>query len=82
MKAEESQTQEQLDSLSLELQALRRSFSSADRMAAQQLSAAKDKLHSLHSTIEKIHLERAAVRQSAGYLRSFWSNINVSDVHL
>ncbi|ROL42576.1 Centriolin [Anabarilius grahami] len=60
MKAEESQTQEQLDSLSLELQALRRSFSSADRMAAQQLSAAKDKLHSLHSTIEKIHLERAA----------------------
>ncbi|XDV20098.1 hypothetical protein PO909_025480 [Leuciscus waleckii] len=60
MKAEESQTQEQLDSLSLELQALRRSFSSADRMAAEQLSAAKDKLHSLHSTIEKIHLERAA----------------------
>lgn len=60
MKAEESQTQEQLDSLSLELQALRRSFSSADRMAAQQLFAAKDKLHSLHSTIEKIHLERAA----------------------
>ncbi|KAK9974259.1 hypothetical protein ABG768_022365 [Culter alburnus] len=60
MKAEESQTQEQLDSLSLELQALRRSFSSADRMAAHQLSAAKDKLHSLHSTIEKIHLERAA----------------------
>ncbi|XP_067294103.1 centriolin isoform X2 [Pseudorasbora parva] len=60
MKAKESQTQEQLDSLSLELQALRRSFSSADRMAAQQLFAAKDKLHSLHSTIEKIHLERAS----------------------
>ncbi|XP_050965080.1 centriolin isoform X2 [Labeo rohita] len=60
VKAEESQTQEQLESLSLELQALRRSFSSADRMAAQQLTAAKDKLHSLHSTIEKIHQERAA----------------------
>ncbi|XP_016408818.1 centriolin-like [Sinocyclocheilus rhinocerous] len=60
VKAEESQTQEQLESLSLELQALRSSFSSADRMAAQQLTAAKDKLHSLHSTIEKIHQERAA----------------------
>ncbi|XP_016397491.1 centriolin-like [Sinocyclocheilus rhinocerous] len=60
VKAEESQTQEQLESLSLELQALRRSFSSADRMAAQQLTAAKDKLHSLHSTIEKIHHEKAA----------------------
>ncbi|XP_052447896.1 centriolin isoform X2 [Carassius gibelio] len=60
VKDEESQTQEQLESLSLELQALRRSFSSADRMAAQQLMAAKDKLHSLHSTIEKIHQERAA----------------------
>ncbi|XP_059403396.1 centriolin isoform X2 [Carassius carassius] len=60
VKDEESQTQEQLESLSLELQTLRRSFSSADRMAAQQLMAAKDKLHSLHSTIEKIHQERAA----------------------
>uniref|UniRef100_A0A8C2CDW4 Centriolin n=1 Tax=Cyprinus carpio TaxID=7962 RepID=A0A8C2CDW4_CYPCA len=59
VKAEESQTQEQLESLSLELQALRRSFSSTDRMAAQQLTVAKDKLHSLHSTIEKIHQERA-----------------------
>ncbi|XP_042580752.1 centriolin-like isoform X3 [Cyprinus carpio] len=59
VKAEESQTQEQLESLSLELQALRSSFYSADRMAAQQLTAAKDKLHSLHSTIEKIHQERA-----------------------
>ncbi|XP_073670868.1 centriolin [Paramisgurnus dabryanus] len=51
MKAEDSQTQEQFEKL-------RRSFSTADRMAAQQLNAAKDKLHSLHSTIEKIHLER------------------------
>ncbi|XP_026068094.1 centriolin-like isoform X2 [Carassius auratus] len=59
VKAEESQTQEQLASLSLELQVLKSSFSSADRTAAQQLTAAKDKLHSLHSTIEKIHQERA-----------------------
>uniref|UniRef100_A0A672NRV6 Centriolin n=1 Tax=Sinocyclocheilus grahami TaxID=75366 RepID=A0A672NRV6_SINGR len=57
---DESQTQEQLESLSLELQALRRSFSSADRMAAQQLTSAKDKLHSLHSTVEKIHQEKNA----------------------
>lgn len=63
MKAEESQTREQLGSLNQELQELRRSFSAADRMAARQLNAAKDKLHSLHSTIEKIHLERTAVRR-------------------
>ncbi|XP_051980347.1 centriolin-like [Xyrauchen texanus] len=59
MKAEETQTQEQIESLKLELQALRRSFSTADRMAAQQLNTAKEKHHSLHSTVEKIHLERA-----------------------
>ncbi|XP_057176790.1 centriolin isoform X1 [Triplophysa rosa] len=60
MKVEESQTQGQLESLSLELQKLKRSFSTTDRMAAQQLNAAKDKLHSLHSTIGKIHLKRTA----------------------
>ncbi|XP_056313140.1 centriolin [Danio aesculapii] len=60
MNTEKTQTQEQLESLNLEMQALRRSFSSADRQAAQQLITAKDKLHSLHSTIEKINLERAA----------------------
>ncbi|XP_073807662.1 centriolin isoform X4 [Danio rerio] len=60
MNAEKTQTQEQLESLNLEMQALRRSFSSADRQAAQQLITAKDKLHSLHSTVEKINLERAA----------------------
>ncbi|XP_051962276.1 centriolin [Xyrauchen texanus] len=59
MKAEETQTQEQIESLNLELQVLRKSFSTADRMAAEQLNAAKEKLHSLHSTVEKIHLERA-----------------------
>ncbi len=80
MKAEESQTQEQLESLSLELQAVRSSFSSADRMAAQQLTAAKDKLHSLHSTIEKIHQERAVVRNRADCLRSLGANINVREV--
>lgn len=63
MKAEESQNQEQMKSLSLELQKLKKSFSTADRMAAHQLNAAKDKLHSLHSTIEKIHLERTAVKK-------------------
>ncbi|XP_051516853.1 centriolin isoform X2 [Myxocyprinus asiaticus] len=59
MKAEETQTQEQIESLKLELEVLRKSFSTADRMAAVQLNAAKEKLHSLHSTVEKIHLERA-----------------------
>ncbi|XP_066510889.1 centriolin-like isoform X2 [Hoplias malabaricus] len=59
MKAEEAHTQEHLQSLDLELQALRRSFSAADRMAAQQLNAAKDQLRSLHSTVQQISQERA-----------------------
>ncbi|KAA0716324.1 Centriolin Centrosomal protein 1 [Triplophysa tibetana] len=60
MKVEESQTKGQLESLSLELQNLKRSLSTADRMAAEQLNDAKNKLHSLHSTIEQIHLKRTA----------------------
>ncbi|KAK3514212.1 hypothetical protein QTP70_009471 [Hemibagrus guttatus] len=59
VKAEETQTQEQLQSLELELRELRRSFTIADQLAAEQLSAAKDKLHSLHSTVQRISQERA-----------------------
>ncbi|XP_060739295.1 centriolin isoform X2 [Tachysurus vachellii] len=59
IKAEETQTQEQLQTLELELRELRRSFTVADQLTAEQLSAAKDKLHSLHSTVQRISQERA-----------------------
>ncbi|XP_058231272.1 centriolin isoform X2 [Hemibagrus wyckioides] len=59
VKAEETHTQEQLQSLELELRELRRSFTIADQLAADQLSAAKDKLRSLHSTVQRISQERA-----------------------
>ncbi|KAL7836778.1 hypothetical protein AOLI_G00280620 [Acnodon oligacanthus] len=59
MKDEETHTQEHLQSLDLELRELRRSFTTADQMAAQQLNAAKDQLRSLHSTVQKISQERA-----------------------
>ncbi|XP_072521346.1 centriolin isoform X2 [Salminus brasiliensis] len=59
MKTDETHTQEQLQSLDLELQELRRSFTSADQIAAHQLNAAKEQLRSLHSTVHKISKERA-----------------------
>ncbi|XP_017546672.1 centriolin isoform X3 [Pygocentrus nattereri] len=59
MKDEEAHTQENLQSLDLELRELRRSFTTADQIAAQQLNAAKDQLRSLHSTVQKISQERA-----------------------
>ncbi|KAG9261917.1 centriolin [Astyanax mexicanus] len=59
MKDDETHTKEQLQSLDLELQELRRSFTTADQMAAHQLNVAKDQLRSLHSTVHKISQERA-----------------------
>lgn len=64
MKAEDTHTHEHLQSLDLELQELRRSFTTADQMAAQQLNAAKDQLRSLHSTVQKINQERAEVEKT------------------
>uniref|UniRef100_A0A4W4HMA7 Centriolin n=1 Tax=Electrophorus electricus TaxID=8005 RepID=A0A4W4HMA7_ELEEL len=61
LKAEETQTQEQLQSMDLELQELRRSFTASDLRAADQLKAAKHQLRSLHSTVQKIGQERAEV---------------------
>ncbi|XP_029578183.1 centriolin isoform X2 [Salmo trutta] len=55
----ECHTQQQLQSLDLELLELRSSFTTADKMSAQQLRATKEKLHSLHTTVEQINQERA-----------------------
>lgn len=63
VKAEETQTQHQLQSLELELRELRRSFTFADQLAVEQLNAAKDQLHSLHSTVQRISQERAEVQK-------------------
>uniref|UniRef100_A0AAY4ET56 Uncharacterized protein n=1 Tax=Denticeps clupeoides TaxID=299321 RepID=A0AAY4ET56_9TELE len=54
----------QLQSLDLELQELRRSFATADKMAAMHLNTAKNQLHSLHSTAKKISQERAQQLES------------------
>lgn len=62
VKAGEALTQEQLQSLKLELRELRRFFSTADQLAAEQLKAAKDQLRSLHSTVQRISQERAEVQ--------------------
>lgn len=62
IKAEETQTQEQLQTLELELRELRKSFTVADQLTAEQLSAAKDELHSLHSTVQRISQERVEVK--------------------
>ncbi|XP_027001490.2 centriolin isoform X2 [Tachysurus fulvidraco] len=59
IKAEETQAQEQLQTLELELRELRKSFTVADQLTAEQLSTAKDELHSLHSTVQRISQERA-----------------------
>ncbi|XP_053530297.1 centriolin isoform X2 [Ictalurus punctatus] len=59
VKAEETLTQEQLQSLELELRELRRSFTMADQLTAEQLNATTDQLRSLHSTVQRISEERA-----------------------
>ncbi|MCJ8746782.1 hypothetical protein PDJAM_G00145640 [Pangasius djambal] len=58
VKAEETLTREQIQSLELELRELRRSFTVADQLAAEQLNAATDQLRSLHSTVQRINQER------------------------
>lgn len=62
VKAEETLTREQLQSLELELGELRRSFTVADQLAADQLNAATDQLRSLQSTVQRISQERAEVQ--------------------
>ncbi|KAJ8379726.1 hypothetical protein SKAU_G00005040 [Synaphobranchus kaupii] len=58
-KAEESRTQLQLRCLEKEMREMKRSMTTADKAAAQQLTAAKDQLRSLHGTVHKINQERA-----------------------
>ncbi|CDQ81110.1 unnamed protein product [Oncorhynchus mykiss] len=58
MEVGECHTQQQLQSLDLELLELRSAFTTADKMSAQQLRAAKEQLRSLHTIVEQINQER------------------------
>ncbi|XP_064830104.1 centriolin isoform X2 [Oncorhynchus masou masou] len=58
MKVGECHTQQQLQSLDLELLELRSAFTTADKMSAQQLRAAKEQLRCLHTIVEQINQER------------------------
>ncbi|XP_036836218.1 centriolin isoform X2 [Oncorhynchus mykiss] len=58
MEVGECHTQQQLQSLDLELLELRSAFTTADKMSAQQLRATKEQLRSLHTIVEQINLER------------------------
>lgn len=62
MKTDDRLTRDQVQSLDLEIQELRRSFTAADLMAVEQLNAAKDKIRSLHNTVQKISQDRAEVK--------------------
>ncbi|KAI1900561.1 hypothetical protein AGOR_G00051190 [Albula goreensis] len=59
MKVEDTRTRQQLRSLDEEMRGLKRTMASADKVAARQLTAAKDQLRSLHGTVRKINQERA-----------------------
>lgn len=65
MEVGECHTQQQLQSLDLELLELRSAFTTADKMSAQQLRAAKEQLRSLHTIVEQINLERDEVGVSS-----------------
>uniref|UniRef100_A0A8C9RML1 Centriolin-like n=1 Tax=Scleropages formosus TaxID=113540 RepID=A0A8C9RML1_SCLFO len=58
---EDCRTQQQLQSLDKELRDLKRSVAAADKVAALQLSDAKDQLYSMHGTVRKINKERSEV---------------------
>ncbi|KPP60873.1 hypothetical protein Z043_121088, partial [Scleropages formosus] len=57
--SEDCRTQQQLQSLDKELRDLKRSVAAADKVAALQLSDAKDQLYSMHGTVRKINKERS-----------------------
>ncbi|XP_069039459.1 centriolin isoform X3 [Lepisosteus oculatus] len=59
VKEEQSETRKQLSGLDRELRELRRSMAAADKMAAQELTKAKDQLRSLHGTVRQLNQERA-----------------------
>ncbi|XP_058528803.1 centriolin isoform X2 [Ochotona princeps] len=64
-KLEDAKSQEQLFGLNKELKKLKKAVAASDKLAAAELTIAKDQLKSLHGTVMKINQERAEELQEA-----------------
>ncbi|XP_031225840.1 centriolin isoform X7 [Mastomys coucha] len=60
-KREDARSQEQFLGLDKELKSLKKAVAASDKLAAAELSIAKDQLKSLHGTVMRINQERAEV---------------------
>nr|XP_051698403.1 centriolin isoform X3 [Oryctolagus cuniculus] len=64
-KLEDAKSQEQFLGLNKELKKLKKAVAASDKLAAAELTVAKDQLKSLHGTVMKINQERAEELQEA-----------------
>ncbi|XP_031225834.1 centriolin isoform X2 [Mastomys coucha] len=64
-KREDARSQEQFLGLDKELKSLKKAVAASDKLAAAELSIAKDQLKSLHGTVMRINQERAEELQEA-----------------
>ncbi|XP_028640905.1 centriolin isoform X8 [Grammomys surdaster] len=64
-KREDAKSQEQFLGLDKELKSLKQAVAASDKLAAAELTIAKDQLKSLHGTVTRIHQERAEELQEA-----------------
>uniref|UniRef100_A0A8C6R3Y8 Centriolin n=1 Tax=Nannospalax galili TaxID=1026970 RepID=A0A8C6R3Y8_NANGA len=64
-KHEDAKSQEQVLGLDKELKNLKKAVAASDKLAAAELTIAKDQLKSLHGTVRKINQERAEEWQEA-----------------
>ncbi|XP_038193068.1 centriolin isoform X4 [Arvicola amphibius] len=64
-KHEDAKSQEQFIGLDKELKSLKKAVAASDKLAAAELTIAKDQLKSLHGTVMRINQERAEELQEA-----------------
>ncbi|KAL6041863.1 hypothetical protein STEG23_022106, partial [Scotinomys teguina] len=64
-RREDAQSQEQFRGLDEELKGLKKAVAASDKLAAAELTIAKDQLRSLHGTVMRINQERAEELQEA-----------------
>ncbi|XP_052038255.1 centriolin isoform X3 [Apodemus sylvaticus] len=64
-KREDARSQEQFLGLDKELKSLKKAVAASDKLAAAELTIAKDQLKSLHGTVVRINQERAEELQEA-----------------
>ena len=72
-KHEDAKSHEQFIGLDKELKSLKKAVAASDKLAAAELTIAKDQLKSLHGTVMRIKQERAEV--SPYSLNAFTSSI-------